>query len=136
MLIQVITRRWPLLILWSPVGIVCAQYFGIIHHKVFIFHILFVIISWWSQLILGSLGQRSWSQGALNGTMVLFPLIILKTIYYKVFIFHILINHYAVDTSSKVKVKVTEAFNVIFFSTHYLDNYLILSLYILHIDLL
>jgi hypothetical protein len=61
-----------------------------------------------------------------------FPLIILKTIHHKVFIFHIVICHDFGVTGSKVKV--AGSLNVRIVSADYLGNYLSQSLHISHTD--
>jgi hypothetical protein len=86
---------------------------------------------------LGSQGQRSTSQGPLMSEW--FLLIILKSILYKVFIFHIVIGHNSVMTPidfrvTSSKVKVTGALNVRIVSAHYLGYNSSQSLLISHID--
>ena len=68
-----------------------------------------------------------------------FPLNILRTIYYRVFMFHLVIGLYE-DTIpidfgfSRSKVKVTVFIYVKFVSTQYLENHLSQSLHISHGD--
>ena len=86
----VIISRWPLLS--SKVKVPdCWNGFCWLSWKPFItktsyFTCRLVMTSRWSLLILGSLGQRSRSQWPWM--LKWFPLIILKTIHHKVFIFH------------------------------------------------